>query len=240
MPPILGPTTPSVRMDWLDLLFLHWRIEPGAMRALVPEPLELDLYDDSAWVALVPFRMANCRFRGVPPIVPGTREFHECNVRTYVRHRGVAGVWFFSLDAAALLPVLGGRWFWSLNYVHSRFEVAHDRAHDHCDYKLARRNGPWPDGRTHVAWRAGEALPPAEPGSLQHFLTERYYFFTKRRGRVLASRVEHEPWPLRSATVDHLDDTLIRAAGLPAEGEPHAMATDGVRVLGFNLFEPNP
>ncbi|TVQ61727.1 MAG: DUF2071 domain-containing protein [Phycisphaerales bacterium] len=245
-PPVLGPTTPAVHMNWLDLFFLHWRIEPETMRALVPEPLEIDLFDASAWVALVPFRMADCQFRGVPPIAPGVRNFYECNVRTYVRHRGLPGVWFFSLDAASLLPVLGGRWFWSLNYVHSRFEVTHERAHDleraheRCDYKLARRRGPWADGRTHVAWRAGEPLPQAQPGSLEHFLTERYYFFTKRRGRVLASRVEHEPWPLRQATVEHLDDTLIAAAGLSAEGEPHAMATDGVCVRGFNLFEPKP
>ncbi len=239
-PPILGPTRPIIRMDWLDLLFLHWRIEPGLMRTLVPEPLELDLYDNAAWVALVPFRMDHCRFAGVPGFLPGTRTFHECNVRTYVRYRGIPGVWFFSLDAATLLPVLGGRWFWGLNYVHARFNIAHERAHQRCDYRLTRRRGPWPDGRTHVTWRAGEPLPQTRPGSLEHFLTDRYYLFSKRAERVLVSRVAHDPWPLRRATIEHLDDTLIRAAGLPAEGEPHALATDGVRVRGFRLFEPKP
>jgi uncharacterized protein YqjF (DUF2071 family) len=223
---------PDVRMTWNHLLFLHWRVEPAVMRRLIPAELDVDEFDGSAWVGLVPFRMEESRFRGVPRL-PGLRDFYECNVRTYVRGGGRSGVWFFSLDAATLLPVLGGRWLWSLNYVHSRFAVTQDA--DVTDYRLERALGPWPSGRTRIRWRVGEAVPASVPGSLEHFLTERYWLFTKRFGRVLAGEVKHAPWSLRRAEVLDLDDSLVRAAGLRVSGEPIALAGDRLEVEGFKL-----
>lgn len=235
-PPAPPNTPPGVRMSWCDLLFLHWRIDAAALRPLIPEPLEIDTFDGSAWIALVPFRMADTRFRGVPNLAT-LANFHECNVRTYVRFREHAGVWFFSLDAAHLLPVLGGRWLWSLNYVHSRFHVERD-GDGLIDYQLVRRRGPWMPGRSRIAWRLGERLPTARPGSLEHFLTERYWLFTQRRGRIMGGRVWHEPWALRRATVEGLDDTLLGQDGLKVSGEPIAHASDRIDVQGWKLVDP--
>lgn len=225
-------------MTWANLLFLHWRLPPEAVRPLVPPELELDTFDGSAWVALVPFRMQACSFRGFgwAPGALGLRDFYECNVRTYARFRGLAGVWFFSLDAQTLLPVLGGRWMWSLNYVHSRFDVTRDG--DATRYQLTRRRGPWPAARTSIAWRPGARLPTSEPGSLNHFLTERYWLFTRRRGRIMAGRVEHDPWPLHQAELLHLDDGLVAAGGAKVSGPPMALASPSIDVMGWSLIAP--
>ncbi len=40
---------PSVHMRWDNLLFLHWPVDPGAIRSLIPA--ELDLNDGRAWNA---------------------------------------------------------------------------------------------------------------------------------------------------------------------------------------------
>src|SRR4051794_22172166 len=90
----------SMAMRWEDLLFAHWRIEPGLLRPHIPSGLELDLFDGAAWLGVVPFRMANTRLRVLPPM-PGTSAFPELNVRTYVTRDGKPGVWFFSLDAGS-------------------------------------------------------------------------------------------------------------------------------------------
>lgn len=223
-------------MCWANLLFVHWRVDPGLMRRLVPEPLELDLFDGSAWVGLVPFRMEDCSFRGVPPL-PGLRNFYECNVRTYAKIRGTAGVWFFSLDAQTLLPVIGGRRMWNLNYIYSDFRVER-RKDGVTDYRLKRRRGPWAGGSTHVAWRTLEPLPRAAPGSLEHFLTERYWLFTQRRGApgvIAAGEVRHAPWSLARAELVHIEDTLISAAGIQTQGPPMVMAGGRMSVEGFGL-----
>ena len=236
--------SPDVHMNWDNLLFLHWPVDAERMRALVPADFEIDTYEGSAWVGLVPFKMANCRFRGVPRLA-STTNFLECNVRTYVRARGVPGVWFFSLDAQTLLPVLGGRWLWSLNYVHSDFEVTHEAGVT--DYRLKRRRGPWPAAHTHIRWRTGEPLarPTAAnalnsdtrgpPADLISFLTDRFWLFTRRFGRVRGGRIAHASWPLRSAELLHLDDSTIRAAGLDVRGEPLVLASEHVAVEGYGL-----
>jgi uncharacterized protein len=239
---------PAVRMRWDDLLFLHWPVDPQHLRALIPPQVELDLFDAKAWIALVPFRMEATRFRGVPAL-PGLGAFYECNVRTYVSVKNavgnpVPGVWFFSLDAEHLLPVLGGRWLWSLNYIHSNFTVSKDiktdiktdSAHQpsgSIDYAMRRRRDA--THRTHIRWTPGASLPPSEPGSIEHFLTERYWLYTLRRGRIMGGRVAHPQWSLREAHIDHLDDTLIASAGLEVLGQPLAWHSNTLEVQGWNL-----
>ena len=66
------------------------------------------------------------------PAIPYLSNFPETNVRTYARDRtGGRGVWFFSLDAARLLAVVGARAGYALPYFWSRMRVA-------CDGRTAR------------------------------------------------------------------------------------------------------
>jgi len=213
-------------MSWTDLLFLHWPVEPHEVEQLLPDGVEVDTFDQRTWIGLVPFKMTDCKFAGFG-LVPGLRNFYECNVRVYVRAGGLPGVWFLSLDAANLLPVLGGRLKWNLNYVYS--------VHD---YALRRLTGPWPKARTHIRWQIGDPLPPAEAGSLEHFLTERYWLFTERRGGLHAGRIRHEPWSLHEAEVESVDDSLVAAAGFDSvtKGSYLAMASHRIDVRGDPLL----
>jgi hypothetical protein len=222
-------------MTWADLLFVHWRADPDALQRLIPAPLELDVFEGEAFVGLVPFRMADCAFRGFSwlPAAAGLRDFYECNVRTYVRLGDQRGVWFLSLDAQTLLPVLGGRWLWSLNYIHSRFEVSHESGT--IDYRLTRRSGPWPKASTRVSWRVGSRLTPSKPGELAYFLTERYLLFTRRFGKIAAGRVAHDPWTLHDGELLALEDGLVRAGGAAPLGDPIVYASPRLVVDGFPL-----
>src|SRR4051794_21833802 len=104
--------------NWRDLLFVHWPVAASELRQLVPRTLELDTYDGTTYVSLVPFRVEAARPVGAPLHVG--LQFLEVNVRTYVRSQsGHPGVYFFSLDATSLLAVLGARvglglpYFWA-------------------------------------------------------------------------------------------------------------------------------
>src|SRR5687768_15243199 len=91
------PTAPwTWRQSWLDLLFAHWPVPASVLRPLIPAALELQELDGSAWIGLVPFRMAGVMRRPLPD-VPGISAFPELNVRTYVELDGKPGVWFLSL-----------------------------------------------------------------------------------------------------------------------------------------------
>src|SRR5437879_465103 len=71
--------------SWHDLLFAHWPVDAGRLRALIPDRLEIDSFDGQPWLAVVPFRMSGVRLRGTPA-VPWLSVFPELNVRTYVRY----------------------------------------------------------------------------------------------------------------------------------------------------------
>ena len=47
----------TVRQDWIDLAFLHWKLSPSLLEPLLPDGLILDTFNDEAWIGIVPFRM---------------------------------------------------------------------------------------------------------------------------------------------------------------------------------------
>ena len=56
------PDAPWVMTQvWKDLLFMHFPVEPGVIRALVPRELEIDMYSDMAWITIIPFEVTGMR-----------------------------------------------------------------------------------------------------------------------------------------------------------------------------------
>src|SRR5215468_8183070 len=108
-------------MRWHDLLFLHWPMPARVLGPMLPSGLELDTFDGSAWIGVVPFRMTGVRARFFPQFAGMT--FPEINVRTYVKAGGKSGVWFFSLDAANRIAVGVARAWFHLPYFRASMAV---------------------------------------------------------------------------------------------------------------------
>ncbi|MCB1250062.1 MAG: DUF2071 domain-containing protein [Acidimicrobiales bacterium] len=219
---------PCMIHEWNELTFLHWRYEPDVVARLLPPGLEVETFDGSAWVGLVPFQML-VRPPGLPPL-PWVSHFPETNVRTYARAAdGSVGVWFLSLDAARLHAVLGGRIGYRLPYFWSQMSIV--SAGDVRAYRCERR---WPEptpARSEVVVRVGDPFAPDELGDLDHWLTARWLLYSRFPGRLWFARADHCVWPLQHAEVLHLDDGLVEAAGLPApEGPPLVPHSPGVEV----------
>src|SRR5215467_1537173 len=190
--PIPLPTHPWVMMQtWHDLLFAHWALPPQQMRALVPQQLELDLFEGQAYVAVTPFHMSGIRGHLLPP-VPGFRHFPELNVRTYVRYKDVPGVYFFSLDAGSRPAVWGARLGYRLPYLHAQMSV---RIGAQIEYFSHRLQPPLPAEFRGRYWPVS-APKQREKNSLEYFLTERYCLYTVRCGNVYRACIHHLPWLL--------------------------------------------
>lgn len=234
--PTLRPAGRVVqRPGWHELTFLHWRVPASALRPLVPPSLEIDTFEGDAFIGLVPFTMTKVRPWWSPPL-PGINNFHETNVRTYVHHQGAnPGVWFFSLDAASLPAVLAARWLWRLPYHHARMTLERDDAG--LRYASERkRPGPLP-GTCRVACRPLGEPAASPPGTLEHFLAERYLLYTvSRSGALHRGAVHHTPYPLQRAELTGCDETLISAAGITRPPDaPLAHYASGVSVEIFAL-----
>jgi len=215
---------------WGKLLFMHWAIDAEELRPLIPSQLSIDTFDGKAWIGVVPFTMWGIRASFLPPI-PGTSAFHELNVRTYVHFKGVPGVWFFSLDAANSLAVWGARTFYYLPYFNAAMNL--EQQGSAIEYASTRHDARGGRAELRAAWTIGEPLPQAQPGSIEFFLTERYCLYSWHREQLYRSRIFHEPWPLRNATLGSYQSTMIKSLGVaePA-GEPllHYAESIGVGI----------
>jgi len=224
--------TPSGRQRWSELLFVHWTFPIEAVRPLVPADIELDPWDGRMYVGLVPFRMFGIRPWWLPRVM--ALDFLELNCRTYVHHRGRPAVWFFSLEASSWLAVEAARMGWSLPYHHAEMSVAREGAH--VTY-ASRRIGS--EARFAASYDVGAELGPSVPGTLQHFLLERYLLLSRRGSRIYEGQVHHTPYPAHAARIGEMSQSLLTAAGLPLVGEPPATVhfSPGVDV---EVFGPWP
>jgi uncharacterized protein len=203
---------------WHDLLFAHWPIAPEVLRPRVPPELPLDTFDGKCWLGIAPFHMSGVRPRGFPPL-PGLSRFPELNVRTYTTLEGKPGVFFFSLDAANLPAVWAARLFYHLPYFPARMKV--EIAGDEVSYSSRRVTGR---AELQARYRPIAPVQLRQPGTLEHWLTERYCLYTVASSRVYRADIHHLPWPLQDAEADIQKNTMAEAAGvaLPcAQPLPH-------------------
>jgi uncharacterized protein YqjF (DUF2071 family) len=201
--------------SWEDLLFAHWPVDAQALRALVPPGLTIDEHDGSAWLGVTPFVLTGFRLRGTLPL-PLVSSFSELNVRTYVSAKGKPGVWFFSLDASSLVAVEAARRAYRLPYFNARMSV--DRAGARVGYRTARREGVRPFVFEGSYGPAGDSAEP-EPGTLEHFLIERYCLYASDEEGLYRAEIHHGPWRLSPAAAQ-IDLNTMAPDGLELEGQP--------------------
>ena len=100
---------------------------------------------------------------------------------------------------------------------------------------VRRWPGPLPASYT-IRASADGAVLPARPGTLEHFVVERYILYTLWRDRIYLGRVHHNPYPLQAARILSLDETLLAANSLRRpDTTPLAHFASGVDVEVFPL-----
>jgi len=207
-----------VGQSWLDLLFAHWTVAHDDLRRLIPPELSLDTYDGHCWLGLVPFRMRTVRFIDCPPVL-GTSSFPEVNVRTYVVRDGRPGVFFLSLDAGNPIAVLLGRRLYDLPYLRAEVSMKTDAAGVAVSSK--RLATVRPAAVFAASYRPAGQPALAPPGSLEHWLTERYCFYTATAAHgIRRTEVHHLPWRLQPAALELEANSLLAPFAITVDGAP--------------------
>jgi uncharacterized protein YqjF (DUF2071 family) len=216
--------------SWDDLLFAHWRVDAESLRRLVPTALTVEEHDGSAWLGITPFVLTGFRLRGTLPL-PVVSTFPEMNVRTYVTVEGKPGIWFFSLDAASLVAVEAARRAYKLPYFHARMDVA--RRSSSIAYASARRDAIRPFVFEATYGPEGETFVPV-PGTLEHFLTERYCLYAADEAGIYRAEIHHPPWHIREADATIALNTMP-PDGIELQGEPLFHLAERQDVLIWRL-----
>lgn len=228
--------SPVMYQTWRDILFLHWEWDPAEIQASLPPGLYVDTFGAKAYVSVTPFFMNDVRAALLPEI-PGTANFLELNVRTYVHDRhGTPGVWFYSLDCNRTLAVLMARVFYSLPYFSA--EMSAEEEGGYYRYRCHRQGEREP---AIFHYRKEPKTVSSQPGSLPFFLTERYllYSYSQKTQKLYTARVHHPPWELFQAHLGQCDATMLRINKLdPKLRQPdHRWLASPVRVKIYSLQE---
>jgi hypothetical protein len=223
---------PVMAMRWLDLLFAHWPVASASLVPHLPAGLALDTFEGQAYLGVVPFRMSGVRPLGTPPL-PGVSAFPELNVRTYVTAGGKPGVWFFSLDAGSRLAVRAARRFFHLPYFDA--DLACEEGGGWVGYRSRRTHRGAPAAEWGGRYRPAGEVFRARPGSLEHWLTERYCLYAAAGdGRLLRCEIQHPPWPLQPAQAVVGRDTLTASLGPERAAEPsHLLFARRLEVVAW-------
>lgn len=240
---MLTATTPQTKSSafltagWHNLAMLNFTIDPDVLEPYVPAGVELDFYHGRTFVSVVGFQFVNTRVLGVPLLLH--RSFEEVNLRFYVVRQTPdgprRGVVFLREIAPKWLISLAARWFYNENYVtlpmRQRVILPTDTAKGHVHYE-------WWHGQR---WNGlavstqGRALPPLA-GSIEAFIAEHYWGYTKQRdGGTIEYQVEHPSWriwPVSSVRCDCDVESMYGRQFVPYLREPSsAFVADGSPVV---------
>jgi len=188
---------PFLTAHWKNLIVVNYEVEPEVLTPLLPGGIELDFFEGKALMSVVAFHFCDMRVGGVVPAFLA-RNFEEINLRFYVKRRvgddWRRGVVFVREVVPSRVVAFVARALYNEPY--SRLPMSHDvSAFDDIrggtlEYTIANRATPI----TVRATTSGE-LGCLVPGSVESFILEHYWGYTKRSDRKTSEyRVAHPAW----------------------------------------------
>jgi uncharacterized protein YqjF (DUF2071 family) len=222
--------------EWRKLIMAQYCVEPQTLANYLPNGLELDLYEGRCIVSLVGFLFDRTRLKGVA--IPLHTRFEEVNLRFYVRRRDVdgisrRGVVFVREFVPRAAITFVATTFYEEPYatLPMRHTVSESGSGLRVEYAWKHR-GSW----SSVAVDAETTPVAIEAGSLEEFITEHYWGFTKRSdGFTSQYEVKHPRWmvyPVLKCAVDADFGALYgeRFAGLNGIAPESVLLAEGSAV----------
>jgi uncharacterized protein YqjF (DUF2071 family) len=207
--------------EWNNAVFLHWEVDLEVLQQLVPDQLEIDLYNGAPWVSIVAFTMEKIRPRYFPS-VSFISNFDELNIRTYVRYGGKTGVYFLSIEAGSFLSCRFAKLMSGLPYRYSKIE----RSEKEFRCLNSKNNDTF-----EIDFSIGKMIE--NKSTLDNWLTERYALFQDAKKNINQFEIHHLKWPLHDLSINKLEINNSKFDSL-INGKPHRVHySPGVKVLAW-------
>lgn len=212
--------------EWNRALFFHWKVDAIALKQFIPDYLELDLFNNEAYISIVAFTMEQIRPRFLPAFSP-ISNFDEINLRTYVVRDGVAGVYFLNIEAGKILSVALSKMLSGLPYEHA--EMSRNNL-DNFQSIFHKKGFSF-----NVTYDVGEAIE--DKTDLDDFLTERYSLFVDIGADLFRYDIHHIPWPLNKLKLYALETNYILGSINLNEIPVKVHYSSGVQVVAWNRIK---
>ena len=179
---------------WENLIMANYEVDPDVLTAYLPKGIELDYYNNKTYVSLVGFMFKKTSLFNIP--IPFLGTFEEINLRFYVKRvegdtikRGVV---FINETVPYKLVAWLANKLYKEHYIaiptKNVIEVANATKNIRYEWKI---NNAW----NHLAVNATKANQPMVPESIEEFIFEHYYGYTKINNQLSQEyKVNHPRW----------------------------------------------
>ncbi len=179
---------------WQKLIMANYAIDPAILQPFLPKHTEIDLFEGKAYVSLVGFMFLKTKIFGVP--IPFLGNFEEVNLRFYVKRKvgnsTRRGVVFINETVPYKIVALIANWLYKEHYVAvpTKHEWQKNDETQGVNYywKQAKK---W----QFIKLNANLNPKPMTKGSVEEFIFEHYYGYTKiDETQTEEYKIQHPSW----------------------------------------------
>jgi uncharacterized protein len=187
---------------WENLIMANYEVNPDVLKRYLPTGVELDFYNNKAYVSLVGFMFKKTSLFNVP--IPFLGTFEEINLRFYVKRvEGETikrGVVFINETVPYKLVAWLANKLYKEHYIaiptKNVIEITNLSKNIKYEWRI---NNKW----NYIAVNAAKENEHMLPGSIEEFIFEHYYGYTKINDKCSQEyRVNHPRWQV-STVMDY-------------------------------------
>ena len=186
-------TNTFLKANWENLVMANYEVEPSILKPYLPKGVELDFYKYKTYVSLVGFMFKKTSLFGIP--IPFFGSFEEINLRFYVRKvegkKIKKGVVFINETVPFKIVALLANKLYKEHYISipTRNTIDFSKSkHIHYEWKM---NNKW----NSITVESDTQKHSIEPSSIEEFIFERYFGFTKLSpSSTQEYRIRHPKW----------------------------------------------
>lgn len=207
--------------EWNRAIFLHWKVDIEELEKLVPEEIEIDVFDGKPLVSLVAFTMEKIRPRYFPYFSP-ISNFDEINIRTYVKLKSKKGIYFLSIEGAKNLSCKVSKIISELPFRFSNMKRTSNQ--------YSSNNSIFGD-EFNIEFSIGKKME--KKSKLDEWLTERYALFQDTKTSINEFHIHHLDWEIKKLEIEKLKVNYPRFKKLFIGQPSKIQYSDGVQVLAL-------
>jgi len=193
-----------LKANWENLIMANYEVEPSILQPYLPKGVELDFYNHKTYVSLVGFMFKKTSLFGVP--IPFFGSFEEINLRFYVRklegQKIKKGVVFINETVPFKIVALLANKLYKEHYISiptkNAINIAENK-HIHYEWKMK-------DKWNSIKVQSDTNKYKIEPSSMEEFIFERYFGYTKLSpSSTQEYRIHHPKWMTHKILINNID-----------------------------------
>ena len=207
--------------EWNNAIFFHFKVDLEELKKHVPKELEIDLFRGESWVSVVAFTMEKIRPKNIPAFSP-ISNFHEINIRTYVKKNNKTGVYFLSIEGGTKLSCKIAKYISDLPYRYSLIERS-SKHYSSINLKF----------KDELCFKFEIGKQIEQKSELDNWLTERYALFQETDNYINEYEIHHLPWLVNDVEVKSLKCFYPRFKNLLNNKPDKMQYSKGVKVVAW-------